>query len=90
MSISTRKRSSREEWQRLVTEQEASGLSQTACCERRSVNLASFGQWKHRLREESSNVDTPWLELPRPNTETSGWHIEPDLGSGLCPRLKHV
>jgi hypothetical protein len=61
--------------------------------------VATFGYWKRKLRYEGSlHSDEPadpqrvtlddWIELSAPTTEAApGWHIELDLGNGLCLRL---
>ena len=40
---------SREEWQRLVSEQAESGLPQAAFCETKGLSLASLQYWKRKL-----------------------------------------
>ncbi len=71
MSTLPRKRRSREEWQRLVKEQQASDLNQTAFCEQHAIGLASFGQWKRRFQREMPSVDASWLELPMVGSDHS-------------------
>ena len=93
------KRRSKNEWQRLVDEQAASGLTQKAFCAQAGIAVATLGYWKHKLRDEGApRPDEPvglqgvtlddWIELSAPATEPApGWHIELDLGNGLCLRL---
>ncbi|MCB0334303.1 MAG: hypothetical protein KDD62_01165 [Bdellovibrionales bacterium] len=47
------KQRSKEEWKRLVAEQESSGLSQAKFCEKRGVTVASLGYWRKKLKEEA-------------------------------------
>jgi len=47
-----RKTRSRMEWLDIVGQQEESGLSARAFCQARAVGLASFYQWRRRLRDE--------------------------------------
>ncbi len=93
------KRRSRIEWQELIDEQAASGLSQKVFCAQREIPLATFGYWKRKLRFESpatptgSSTDTvplaDWIELPTQGSATEGgWQIELELGNGLCLRLR--
>ena len=44
-----RKHRGESEWRRLVAEQERSGLSQRAYCEREGLCLQSLGNWRRRL-----------------------------------------
>jgi len=93
------KRCSKSEWQRLIEEQAASGLTQKAFCEQAGIAVATFGYWKRKLRDEGSfRSDEPadpqrvtlddWTELTPPSPGPGpGWHIELDLGNGLCLRL---
>ena len=85
-----RSRRSQAEWQQLVDEQKASGLSQAEFCTQRSISQKRFGHWKRHLQiAQNDKTDNHWLELPRvPATQTSGWEIELDLGQGLRLRLR--
>ena len=91
------KRRNKAEWQRLIDEQTASGLTQKAFCEQADIPVATFGYWKRKLkRTERSPTDErvttqavsldDWIEVSAP-ASASGWHIELDLGGGLCLRL---
>ena len=93
------KRRSKSEWQRLIDEQAASGLSQKAFCGQRGIPLATFGYWKRKLQAESLSTPTgsgndsislaDWIELPTQGSAAGGgWQIELDLGNGLCLRLR--
>ncbi|BAO45091.1 IS66 family insertion sequence element accessory protein TnpA [Thiolapillus brandeum] len=94
------KRRSKNEWQRLIEEQAASGLTRKAFCEQAGIAVATFGYWKRKLRAEGDKAGLDkvastrrvslddWIELSPPVTEPApGWHIELDLGNGLCLRL---
>jgi len=94
------KRRSRNEWQRLIEEQVSSGLTQKAFCERAGIPVATFGYWGRKLRDErvlrsdermsqQGVALDDWIELSPPVPEQSpSWHIELDLGNGLCLRLR--
>jgi len=96
------KRRSQSEWQRLIDEQAASGLTQKAYCEQAGIALATFGYWKRKLQSDrlSSSVSgdpageqqvslEDWVELSAPVPQAgSGWRIELDLGNGVCLRLR--
>lgn len=80
-------RRSREEWQRLLDEQESSGQTQAAFCAARGIKTTSLRYWKRRLRGESE--PEPWVEMGTlTGKQTSGWDIELDLGEGICLRLR--
>ena len=93
------KRRSRIEWQELIDEQAASGLSQKAFCSQPGISVATFGYWKRKLGSESHSLPTgsgadtvslaEWIELPTHGPASGGgWQIELELGNGLCLRLR--
>jgi len=70
------KRHSKNEWQRLIEEQAASGLTQEAFCAQAGIAVATFGYWKRKLRTDgvlrSDEPESPqsvtlddWIELWR-------------------------
>ena len=80
-------RRGRDEWQRLIDEQAASGLTQSAFCQANALSLASFQNWKRRLVAEAPGES--WVELGTLNRSAgTGWDVELDLGEGLCLRLR--
>jgi len=93
------KRRNKVEWQHLIDEQAASSLTQKAFCQQAGIPVATFGYWKRKLRADGvSHCNEPasarsialddWIELSPPASEPSpGWHIELDLGNGICLRL---
>ena len=86
------KRRSKSEWQELIDEQAASGLSQKAFCGQRGIPLATFGYWRRKLQAESSSrltggagMDTvslaDWIELSTQGpVSDGGWQVELELG----------
>ena len=92
------KRRNKAEWRRLIDEQAASGLSRKVFCENAGIALSTFAYWKRKLRSEDAlRCDEPvggvslddWIELTPPTTDpASAWHIELDLGNGVCLRLR--
>ena len=58
MKSTRRPRRSAAQWQRLVRQQAASGLSASAFCDRHDLSYASFSQWRRRLRQCDSPVIT--------------------------------
>lgn len=93
------KRRSQSEWQRLIEKQAASGLTRKVFCEQADIPVATFGYWKRKLRIDGAfqsdaaanargvSLDD-WVELTPPTAEPArGWHIELDLGDGVCLRL---
>lgn len=49
-------RRSAAQWQALVQECDASGISQRAFCERRGLALSTFCQWRRRLEREAGGA----------------------------------
>lgn len=58
MPVSRRPRRSAAQWQRLISQQAASGLSASAFCDRRDLSYASFMQWRRRLQSSEPAADT--------------------------------
>ncbi|HHC71605.1 MAG TPA: IS66 family insertion sequence hypothetical protein [Thiotrichales bacterium] len=94
------KRRTKAEWQRLIDEQAASGLSRKAFCEGSGIALSTFAYWKRKLRTERDGGPTQhpegatgvsladWIELSTHGPASGGgWQIELDLGNGICLRL---
>ena len=80
-------RRSREEWQRLIEEQSASGLTQTAFCQVNALSLGSFQNWKRRLAAEAPTA--PWVDFGTLDRSAgAAWDIELQLGDGICLRLR--
>ena len=93
MPARSQHRRSHEEWQRLITEQQQSGLSQRAFCREHGLALSSFRNWKQRLAATHPVPETgggEWLELPLGLDRSTAphWEIELDLGNGICLRLR--
>ena len=87
-------RRSQQQWQQLIEAQQSSELSQKAYCQQEGLSIGSFSNWKHKLKEEDSPVVLPeessWLELPAAMSADKAWHIELDLGNGICLRLSQT
>lgn len=89
------------QWQRLIEQQAASGLSQVAFCASQGLAKSSFQHWKRRLKSSApagllqspgDAMFTPLPETPgapsREATPDDGWAIELDLGDGVCLRFR--
>jgi len=82
-------------WQRLVAEQQASGLSQRRFCEQRGLAVASFAMWRRRLRGQVPAVRSlataapafVELALPPQAGAPPSWELELSLGDGVVLRL---
>lgn len=62
----------RETWQRLLAEQQASGLSITAWCLQQNISEATYYYWRKRLAP-SLSVPQQWMALePSPAGAPSG------------------
>ena len=96
--MSRHRRRTPSEWQQLIEDQRASGLTQKAFCQEKQIAKATFGYWKRKLKQESPVVqgqlsDSPWIELSALQADSSStghWQIELDLGNGICLRLNPV
>ncbi|WP_252178431.1 transposase [Endozoicomonas sp. 4G] len=89
-----------EQWQQIIDQQMASGLSQKAFCQTQNISLATFTNWKSRLKSDagidSANViqtsEREWIELPNELNEppaSPDWHIELELPGGVILRMRH-
>ena len=66
-----------EQWQQIIDQQMASGLSQKAFCQNQNISLATFTNWKRKLKSDagidSADViqtsDQEWIELPNELSE---------------------
>ena len=67
-----RQRRSREEWQRIVSRFERSGLSENLFCEEQRLTRKTFRTWRQRLAEEGG-APPPFVEIamPKPAFGTS-------------------
>ncbi|MDH4274110.1 MAG: IS66 family insertion sequence element accessory protein TnpB [Gammaproteobacteria bacterium] len=81
------------EWQRLIEEQQRSGLSQETFCRHNDIGYGSFQNWKAKLaggdRARSSISD--FTELPPfASAPATHWDIELDLGLGIVLRVRRA
>jgi len=88
-------RRTREQWEALVAEHQASDLSAPEYCKQHDIAYASFSKWRTKLKSTlvepgSSKNATPFVELTAPanvQTTESHWHIELDLAPGVQLRI---
>ena len=79
------------DWERLMEQYNASGLTQRIFCEQYGLAYSTFCYWRKQLRQSPSveNHSEPLFELPMlPVDEPSDWRVELDLGQGVVLRLK--
>jgi len=93
VSASGRRRRTRAQWQRILSAQSASGLTQQAYCKRHAISQASLSRWKRAL----SGIQPVGLTEPGPTfVELSPsaavvgmrWEVELELGDGVYLRLR--
>ena len=91
-----RKHRTPEQWQALVDQQLASGLSAPQFCKQENIGYASFCNWRKRLSdpstdESSGSGEAGFLDLSSlmSNSPSSGpgWNIVLSLGNGVELRL---
>ena len=78
-----------DQWQQLVNEFDASGLSPAQFCQRHHLGLSTLGKWRSRFRDQRSSAAS-FVELALPTqsaviAEPNGntLHVRLDLGSGV-------
>ncbi len=90
-----RKRRTRLEWEQILSDYQASGLTQRRFCNERGVAYSSFCYWRKRLSQE--NGSSPLIEIPMDFNEaemsgairpTPDWRVELDLGQGIVVRIR--
>lgn len=83
------------QWQKIIDQQQASGMSQRAFCCSHNIGLSTFTHWKRKL--ESKSVTAPetlteqqeWVELSSgQETPSQAWHLELELPGGVTLRMR--
>lgn len=89
MSQSRSRRRTPVEWQQIIDQWQASGLSAREFCRQQSLGYANFRKWCKRLANpESQRAASQFIELGSlTKGETSAWQIVLDLGEGIQLRL---
>ena len=86
-----RARRSEQDWKQIIDEQSRSKQSIQAYCESKAIGVASFYQWRRRLRGSPSPVkpgEGAFIEMGQLGSagianDASSWTITLDLGDGL-------
>lgn len=94
MATSTTTKSPRrtpEQWQAIVTNFSASGLSAPQFCKQQNIQYASFSKWRQRL--STTNVTQPcggdqhasasFIDVSSLVNENTNWNITLKLGNGV-------
>jgi len=87
----THTRRDRSAWEQLMSQYEASGLSQRTFCEQHGLAYSTFGYWRKQLRQSASveKSSAALVELPMfPLEPAADWRVELDLGQGVVLRMK--
>ena len=92
------RRKSASQWQQLVEQQQASGLSATRFCQDNNLAYASFCHWRRRLRGEEAQVpstqqtnNAAFIDLGTLLPDHARpWHIVLRLGNGIELCLNQV
>lgn len=91
-----RKHRTPEQWQTLVDQQRASGLSAPQFCKQENIGYASFCNWRKRLSDRSTDDaagsdEASFLDLSSlmgtSQASGPGWNIVLSLGNGVELRL---
>lgn len=82
-----RKRGSQQQWDAVVRQYEASGLSQAQFCRRHRVALSSLQRWRQRRRKDRGAAK--FVELVADaKASTSAWSLEVALPGGATLRFQ--
>lgn len=88
------RRLSSSDWERLMTQYEASALTQRVFCDQQGLAYSTFSYWRKQLRLAVSGDNPPTpsatlIELPLlPADSGRTWRVELDLGQGVTLRMK--
>ena len=94
-TVVERKRRTASEWSQIMSDYEASGLTQRRFCDERGVAYSSFCNWRKRLTQE--DAASPLIELPMElslvktpgsMSPVSDWRVELELGQGIVVRIR--
>lgn len=99
MEQTRRRRLSADAWRAVMTRFAASGMSVAAFCERESIGIASFYQWRSKLAgvieggrlsqqsQEEPEKPAGFMDLGTLNASTSRLELRLDLGGGVVVHL---
>lgn len=92
MKRTRRKRKSQAQWQAVIEQYQASGLSGTQFCQKNDIAYGSFCKWRQRLlsqatshieRDEEASL-APFIDVSALTRSTEkSWHIILKLGNGI-------
>lgn len=87
------KRLSKEQWQSLVEEQQSSAMTQSNFCLTKGLSLATFSNWKRKLRRSDhpdADSQPEWVELPITSKPSppKNWDIELELPGNVILRMR--
>lgn len=82
-----------EQWQQIINQQLESDMNQKNFCQSQNISLATFANWKRKLKEESefhSQTIKPQLDqqsISQSNTQSNNEWVE--LPVDLPPTIEH-
>lgn len=95
LRVDRKPRRSREQWQAIIRDYEASGRSSGEYCQEHGLTPSVFANWNRVFRSGGGNGNSPFIELPsplahvlNPDPPDKGWRVELELGEGVVLRLR--
>ena len=91
----TKTRRTREQWQQLIRDWQASQLPITDFCSQHRIAESNFYYWRKKLDVDSAMTQTPvsthWVDMTNEmNAEAvQSWHMELSLPGGAVLRIRH-
>ena len=78
-----------DQWQILVNEQKASGLSAPKYCKQNNIAYASFSKWRKQLTKPTTTSESPaFIELTKQSQpEPQSWAVELALSDSIVLRI---
>ena len=81
------KRRSKSEWQGLIDQYEASGLTQTKFCEENDLCVKYFGLKKKKLSQSSTTVSSSFIKLSSSSNSAQSDHLVTIRVNGVSVEL---
>ena len=86
----TRQRRTRAEWMQLIERFDAGNQDPTDFCRTEGIGIASFAQWRRKLKDEVT-PNPRFVEIKQsPVITNHSWHVELVLGDDVVLRLSRA
>lgn len=84
MTLNNSPRRTRQEWHKLISEQELSGQTQSNFCRERGISLSALNNARNRLRNKPDFIEVSPVEI----TRVQSWTGEVVFPNGVTVRVR--